>query len=127
MEGLARRRRQKGLPALAIGWGPIVDVGVVARNQRLQSGLQKLTGVTGMRARDALALMEQALEQPTAMPDTAVITISPSDGSFSADRLAVLRSPTYEAYVSSGSGLADGAGESIDLHAIAAKEGVEAV
>ena len=32
MEGLARRRRQKGLPALAIGWGPIIDVGVVARN-----------------------------------------------------------------------------------------------
>ena len=32
MEGVARRRRQKGLPALAIGWGPITDVGVVARN-----------------------------------------------------------------------------------------------
>ena len=62
MEGLARRRRQAGLPALAIGWGPITDVGVVAENERLQAGLQKLTGVTGMRAREALEFMAQALE-----------------------------------------------------------------
>ena len=61
MEGLARRRRREGLPALAIGWGPITDVGVVARNERLQSNLQKLTGVSGLKAREALDLMGQAL------------------------------------------------------------------
>ena len=124
MEGLARRRRHKGLPALAIGWGPILDVGVVAQDERLQSGLQRLTGVTGMLAREALALMEQALEQPGASPELAVMTISPSEGSFSSDRLAVLHSPTYEAYVSPDRG--EGEGGSIDLHAFAAKEGVEA-
>ena len=126
MEGLARRRRQKGLPALAIGWGPILDVGVVAQNQRLQSGLQKLTGVAGMRAREALALMAQALEQPAATADLAVMTISPNEGSFSAERLAVLRSPTYEAFVSAGHRLGEGEAESIDLHALAAKDGIEA-
>lgn len=123
MEGLARRRREKGLPALAVGWGPILDVGVVAQNEALMGGLQKLTGVTGMRAREALTLMEQALERLGTR--TAVVTISPSDGAFSGDRLAVLRSPTYEAFVSSDrTGGADGA--TIDLHALAAKEGVEA-
>ena len=125
MEGLARRRRQKGLPALAIGWGPILDVGVVAQNQRLQSGLQKLTGVTGMRAREALALMEQALEQPV-IAETAVMTISPNEGSFNSERLAVLRSPTYEAFISAGHGVSEGHAESIDLHALAAQDGVEA-
>ena len=54
MEGLARRRRQEGLPALAIGWGPITDVGVVARSDKLQDNLKRLTGVSGMRAREAL-------------------------------------------------------------------------
>ncbi len=126
MEGLVRRRRQKGLPALAIGWGPILDVGVVAQNQRLQSGLQRLTGVTGMRARDALALMEQALEQPVDLADTAVMTISPNEGSFSSERLAVLRSPTYKAFVGAGHRQREGEAESIDLHALAAKDGVEA-
>lgn len=126
MEGVARRRRQKGLPALAIGWGPITDVGVVARNQKLQSGLQKLTGVMGMRAREALELMAQALEQPTDIPDTAVMTVSPSEGAFGADRLAVLRSPTYAAYLSASHRSGESDAESIDLHALAASEGVEA-
>lgn len=125
LEGLARRRRQKGLPALAIGWGPILDVGVVAQNERLQSGLKKLTGVTGMRAREALELMAQALEQRTDIGETAVMTISPSEGSFKADRLAVLRSPTYDAFISAGQRPVEGS-ESINLLTIAAKDGVEA-
>jgi acyl carrier protein len=126
MEGVARRRRQQGLPALAIGWGPITDVGVVARSQRLQSGLQKLTGVTGMRAREALELMAQALEQPSDVPDTAVITISPSEGSFAADRLAVLRSPTYASYLRGGTRVGEGDAANVDLHEFAAREGIEA-
>ena len=66
MEALARRRRQNGLKALAIGWGPIIDVGVLANSERLRSRFQKLTGVLGMRARDALDLMAQALALPSA-------------------------------------------------------------
>ena len=125
MEGLARRRRQKGLPALAIGWGPIADVGIVAQNPRLQSGLQKLGGFKGISAREALALLEQALELPAGNASTAVMTICPIDGSFGSGRLAVLRSPTYAAYVNGGHGRDESAEGSIDLHAVAAKDGVE--
>lgn len=125
MEGLARRRRQAGLPALAIGWGPITDVGVVAQDERLQAGLQRLTGVTGMTAREALALMEQALAQSPDAPHAAVMTISPTESSFTADRLAVLRSPTYEGYVNNR-GPEGGDADTIDLRAIAAREGVDA-
>jgi hypothetical protein len=31
MEGLARRRKAEGLPALAIAWGAIANTGVLAR------------------------------------------------------------------------------------------------
>jgi acyl carrier protein len=126
MEGLARRRRREGLPALAIGWGPITDVGVVARNERLQSNLQKLTGVSGMKVREALDLMAQALRQPGDMADLAVMTISPSEGSFNVERLAVLKSPTYAAMVRSGSDQANEAGR-IDLRALAKTESIESL
>ena len=94
MEGLARRRRQDGLPALAVGWGPIIDVGVVARNQALQANLQKVSGVRGMTSREALNHLKKALEQ-AANSNIAVMTIVSTEGGFNADRLPVLRSPTY--------------------------------
>jgi acyl transferase domain-containing protein/NADPH:quinone reductase-like Zn-dependent oxidoreductase/acyl carrier protein len=127
MEGMARRRRQQGLPALAIGWGPIIDVGVVAENERLQAGLQKLTGVIGMRAREALEFMVQALEQSTEQLDFAAMTISPWEGSLGGGRLAVLRSPTYGRLIGQNEGHSGADADRVDLHAVAASEGVEAV
>jgi len=127
MEGLARRRRREGLPALAIGWGPITDVGVVARNERLQSNLQKLTGVSGMKAREALDLMAQALQQPSDAVDLAVMTISPSEGSFSVDRLPILRSPTYAAMVRHNRDHGKSEAGRIDLRALAKTENVDSL
>jgi phthiocerol/phenolphthiocerol synthesis type-I polyketide synthase C len=125
MEGVARRRAGEGQKALAIGWGPITDVGVLARSERLRSRFQKLTGVHGMRAREALDLMGQALALPAAA-NLAVMTISPSDGLFSANRLAVLGAPTYANSVKQ---VEDGgeAAAHLDFDAIARKEGVEGV
>ena len=125
MEGLARLRRSKGLPALAIGWGPILDVGVVARSEKLQSGLEKLTGVSGLRSRDALDLMAEALSRTAGIEDAAVMTVAPNEGGFAAERLAVLRSPTYADLLSSKRA-GEGEAETIDLHGLAAREGVEA-
>ncbi|MGH7878454.1 MAG: beta-ketoacyl reductase, partial [Candidatus Binataceae bacterium] len=127
MEGLARRRRQEGLPALAIGWGPITDVGVVARNEKLQGDLKKLTGVSGLRAREALELMAQAMEQPSDALELAVMTISPNDGSFRASRLPVLRSPTYEFLVDSARGHGESDAGSIDLRALVQSESIDVV
>jgi acyl transferase domain-containing protein/NADPH:quinone reductase-like Zn-dependent oxidoreductase/NADP-dependent 3-hydroxy acid dehydrogenase YdfG/acyl carrier protein len=125
MEGLARRRRREGLPALAIGWGPITDVGIVARNERLQSNLQKLTGVAGMRAREALDLMAQALQEPSDVVDLAVMTISPSEGSFGSDRLPVLRSPTYANMVRHDRDHGKSDAGRIDLRALARTESTD--
>jgi phthiocerol/phenolphthiocerol synthesis type-I polyketide synthase C len=125
MEGVARRRRQEGRPALAIGWGPITDVGVLARSEMLRSRFQRLTGVRGMRAAEALDLMAQALELP-ASPELAVITISPTEGIFTADRLQVLKSPTYANLVRGDNAIGESGANHLDLHELAKTEGIEA-
>ena len=126
MEGLARRRRQNGLPALAVGWGPIADVGVVARNEKLQGSLRKLGGVRGMLAREALDLLAQALSVTQTDPALAVITIAPHEGGFSAGRLPILKSPTFAGFVNSTLAAASGI-ETIDLKALMATDDVETV
>jgi phthiocerol/phenolphthiocerol synthesis type-I polyketide synthase C len=125
MEGLARRRRQEGLPALAVGWGPIADVGVVARTEKLQSNLQKLSA-RGMTAREALDLMARALGESRTMVDDAVITIAPQEGTLRADLLPVLKSPTYAAFVSRQRSEAATV-DKIDLRALVKTEDRDAV
>jgi acyl carrier protein len=97
MEGVARRRRQEGLPALAIGWGPITDVGVLVRKGLVESSTHKLPGVRGMMTAEGLELMAQALSHSADNPDLAVITIVPNDGGVGGTHLPVLKSPTYAA------------------------------
>ena len=125
MEGVARRRRQEGRTALAIGWGPISDVGVVARTEALRSRFEKLIGVRGMRAAQALDLMAQALELPL-ISDLAVMTITPSEGRFTADRLQVLKSPTYANFIRKFQADEETATSLVDLHAIAKAQGIDA-
>jgi phthiocerol/phenolphthiocerol synthesis type-I polyketide synthase C len=122
MEGVARRRRAAGLPALAIGWGPILDVGVLARNEKLQQNLKKIMGVSGLRAREALELMHHALAYNPLHPDAAVMTISPNDGGFSSDLLPVLKSPTYARLTREGRAQDAGAVQ-IDVKALLKAEG----
>jgi acyl carrier protein len=110
---------------LAIGWGPITDVGVLARSEMLRSRFHKLTGVRGMRAAEALDLMAQALELPLS-PELAVMTISPTEGIFTADRLQVLKSPTYANLVRGGHTIGDSATGQLDLHELAKSKGIEA-
>ncbi len=126
MEGVARRRRHDGRTALAVGWGPITDVGVLARSAMLQSRLQKVTGVRGMRASEALDLMAQALALSSS-PELAAITISPTEGVFTADRLPVLKSPTYANLVRGNRADGETVAGHLDLHAVAKTQGIEAV
>ncbi|MEU7649172.1 SDR family NAD(P)-dependent oxidoreductase [Streptomyces huasconensis] len=58
LEALVRRRRQEGLPGLAIAWGAIADVGYVARN-----GLGQAVGGMGL----GLMPADQALTAATAL------------------------------------------------------------
>ena len=135
MEGLARNRRLSGLPALAIGWGVISDVGAAATNEKARKNLVKLAtrkgisedeaiGMMGMRARDALDMLARALAESREATDPAVMVISPSAGRFRKEFAAVLRSPTYKDFVSQQSGDEVSA---IDLRALLINEDIEVV
>jgi acyl transferase domain-containing protein/NADPH:quinone reductase-like Zn-dependent oxidoreductase/short-subunit dehydrogenase/acyl carrier protein len=54
LEALARRRRAAGLPALAVGWGPIADAGVLAENAGTAETLARRLGVEAMTATESL-------------------------------------------------------------------------
>jgi phthiocerol/phenolphthiocerol synthesis type-I polyketide synthase C len=127
MEGLARRRRQEGLPALAIGWGAISNVGVVAQNKKLQRSLQSRSGVKGLMAREALDLAAEAIEQAGDSANLAVVTIASNDWTLAGDRLRVLRSPTYAAVVRDDGAHGDSAVTTLDLRSLVATEDLEAV
>jgi acyl transferase domain-containing protein/NADPH:quinone reductase-like Zn-dependent oxidoreductase/acyl carrier protein len=135
MEGLARNRRLRGLPALAIAWGIISDVGVAAKNEKARKQVIKLTAkkgmsesdamaLVGMPARDALDLLGQALAESSEAADPAVLIISSSGGRLRKEFAAVLRSPTYKEFVSQTDG--DEA-SAIDLRALLMSEDIDSV
>lgn len=135
MEGLARNRRLRGLPALAIAWGIISDVGAAAINEKARKQLIKLTArrgmsegdamaLVGMRARDAVDLLGQAIAESRETTDPAVLIISSSGGRLRKEFAAILRSPTYKDFVSQDDG--DEA-SAIDLRALLISEDIESV
>jgi phthiocerol/phenolphthiocerol synthesis type-I polyketide synthase C len=103
LEGLARRRRAAGRPALAICWGAIEDVGVLARSEPTRKALADRVGMKGMLARDALRLMGEVLSAPTSIDD-AVVAIAPMNWSAARQHLAVLNSPSYKKLISQSDG-----------------------
>ena len=57
LEGVARRRHALGKPALAVGWGPIADAGVLTREAAAAEKLERLSGAKPMAAQEALATL----------------------------------------------------------------------
>ena len=70
LQGLMRRRRAEGLPGLAVAWGAIADVGVLARDLDVAAKLERISGIVAMRAEDALSHLETLLTRPSACPST---------------------------------------------------------
>jgi NADPH:quinone reductase-like Zn-dependent oxidoreductase/acyl carrier protein len=61
LEALARNRLAMGLPATAVLWGAIDDVGFLARNQATKDALQNRMGGSALQAAAALEHLEQML------------------------------------------------------------------
>ncbi|MDL2280172.1 beta-ketoacyl reductase, partial [Desulfovibrio sp. OttesenSCG-928-G11] len=61
LESLAARRRQLGLPATVIGWGPISDTGMLQRNDKARLMLTAVLGVSGLPSAQALDRLEYCL------------------------------------------------------------------
>lgn len=62
LEGLARLRHRQGLPALAIGWGPIADAGYLTRNEAVKDSLAQRLGKAPLTASEALNQLDWLLK-----------------------------------------------------------------
>jgi acyl carrier protein len=58
LETLAARRRAMGLPGIAVGWGAIGDTGMLTRDSRAMDSLSRVTGITPLKASQALEALE---------------------------------------------------------------------
>jgi NAD(P)-dependent dehydrogenase (short-subunit alcohol dehydrogenase family)/acyl carrier protein len=72
LEGLARARRAEGLPALAVQWGAIADVGLLADRAETLESLSRVSGVVAMQSADALARLGTILAQAGDLADPVV-------------------------------------------------------
>ncbi len=83
LETLARTRAAQGLPALAVCWGPVADVGMLTRLPETLDSLKRNLGLGQLHSAKALQLLEHLLGGPETV--AAV---------FSADAKRVLRLPS---------------------------------
>jgi len=67
LEGLVGLRRHLGLPATAIGWGPIGDAGYLTRNEAVKESLSQRLGRPPLTAAEALDRLDRALRDPTGL------------------------------------------------------------
>ncbi|MXS86208.1 SDR family NAD(P)-dependent oxidoreductase [Nitrosomonas sp. HPC101] len=70
LEGITAMRRQAGLPATCIAWGPIGDAGYLVRNEAVKNGLEQRLGKPPLSVAEALAQLDDAFDNETglAMP-----------------------------------------------------------
>ena len=70
LESLAASRREVDLPALTIGWGPISDIGYLAREEQTRDLLERRMGGGLLTSVDALASLDTFLA--SAATDSAI-------------------------------------------------------
>lgn len=93
LEGFMTRRRRLGKPALAIGWGAISDVGILARDKQLGQRLRRMTGMSAISSSEALAHLGRLLSLGDAVGPVQYLTNM--GRSAAADKLALLKSPAF--------------------------------
>ncbi|WP_321336110.1 SDR family oxidoreductase [uncultured Cohaesibacter sp.] len=96
MDGLARKRQQEGLPALAIGWGAITDVGILERDKQTAEILARTTGGIEFKARQALDHLAKLLAQVPSESRLATITLAPMNWAYAYDNLPIFKTSAYE-------------------------------
>jgi phthiocerol/phenolphthiocerol synthesis type-I polyketide synthase C len=120
LEGLARRRRSQGRPALAVAWGALSDVGYLARQEDVRGKLARRLGTHALTAHEALQALGVLLSRPSLDPASAVVAVAPLDWASARRELAVLASPAYAEILHDVDVGAVDSGDSIDLHALLA-------
>jgi acyl transferase domain-containing protein/acyl carrier protein len=113
LEAIARRRQAGGRPGLAVGWGPIADAGVLARDVATAQTLERRTGVAPMAAQDALGALPALIGSGAPVVHLARVTWA----SLSA-ALPILAEPAYAAIRTAHQGGSEGADLRAELRAL---------
>ena len=101
VEGIARRMRAQGLPALAVAWGAIEDAGYLARHIEANSSLKRRFASTLMPARAALNGLDWAFDaEGRQLLD--VCAIARIDWGMARRELVAVRAPTFNAIDAGG-------------------------
>ncbi|MGI4746374.1 MAG: SDR family NAD(P)-dependent oxidoreductase, partial [Janthinobacterium lividum] len=104
LQGLMAQRRAAGLAGLAVGWGAIADVGILARDADVAGRLARLTGIEAMQSRAALAHLETLLSQSAECPATNYCALfRPGEALQS---LKLLQTPTFAQVFATADGIA---------------------
>jgi NADPH:quinone reductase-like Zn-dependent oxidoreductase/NAD(P)-dependent dehydrogenase (short-subunit alcohol dehydrogenase family)/acyl carrier protein/SAM-dependent methyltransferase len=90
LEALSRARMAKGLPSLAVAWGPIADTGYLAAKDAEREALARRLAAQPMPAREALECLPALWA--SGLPSVACVTVNWHGAR---QRLAVLSSPTF--------------------------------
>ena len=96
LEGLARERRAQGLPAIAVGWGAIKDVGFLAQNTEVSEKVACQLGESMIRAREGLDLLSGVMQQDDGAPENSVVHIGRFDWQTALKALPLLQTPLFE-------------------------------
>jgi NADPH:quinone reductase-like Zn-dependent oxidoreductase/acyl carrier protein len=96
LDGLARRRRAEGLPALAVGFGAIGDVGYLARNAQAGAALSQRLGRSTLTAAEALAGLEALLQTDPHDVTAAAVVFARVDWALARKELKLVRSSLFE-------------------------------
>ena len=97
LNGLAHMRRQMGLPGTSINWGAISDVGIVARDEKLEQFL-RYVGLRGMESSEALSLLKICLSRDLVQFGATIIKSWADWGRF---EIRAGQSPRYQKLIAS--------------------------
>jgi phthiocerol/phenolphthiocerol synthesis type-I polyketide synthase C len=114
LDGLARLRRALGHKALAVAWGAITDVGILARDKSTAKSLSRHTGGTAFTARDGLDLLAHILADK-GQGGIANITLASMNWGAAKDLLPIMMSPAYDLIRRDAEIRGDQGGANLDL------------
>jgi phthiocerol/phenolphthiocerol synthesis type-I polyketide synthase C len=102
LQGLMRRRQAEGLPGLAVGWGAIADVGLLARDQDVAAKLERISGIIAMQSREALSYLDMLLGQGASCPPTVYCAMFRPGAALQG--LKLMRTPAFAQLFASAEG-----------------------
>lgn len=100
LEGLARQRRAQGLPAIAMQWGAIADVGMFSERADTVSSIDRVSSAIGMQSAKALEQLASVLPMNDTLVDP-VVTCANLGGELTLRSLPWPSSPSF-AWIGSG-------------------------